>query len=159
MIICYLYVIELIKYAHDNDVWFHADKLSSAHVYLRLPESLEEDEENGLFVNAMAWDAIPDDLLEDIAQLTKANSIEGNKKNNINIIYTPASNLKKDGSMEVGQVSFKSNKLVKKVYVETRKNEIVNRLNKTRMEEYPDFSVLLSKRDKELRRRERIQKE
>ena len=107
----------------------------------------------------MAWDAIPDDLLEDIAQLTKANSIEGNKKNNINIIYTPASNLKKDGSMEVGQVSFKSNKLVKKVFVETRKNEVVNRLNKTRKEEYPDFSVLLSKRDKELRRRERIQKE
>jgi hypothetical protein len=35
----------------------------------------------------------------------------------------------------------------------------VNRLNKTREEEYPDFSVLLSKREKELRRRERIQKE
>ena len=27
---------ELIKYSFDEDVWFHADKLSSAHVYLRL---------------------------------------------------------------------------------------------------------------------------
>ena len=87
------------------------------------------------------------------------NYIIGNKKNNINIIYTPASNLKKDGSMDVGQVSFKSNKLVKKIHVESRKNEIINRLNKSRIEEYPDFSVLLSKRDKELRRRERLQKE
>jgi hypothetical protein len=43
---------------------FHVDKLSSAHVYLRMNE---ED----------SWDAIPPTLLEDCAQLTKANSIEG----------------------------------------------------------------------------------
>lgn len=36
----------------------------------------------------------------------------GNKKDNITIIYTPWSNLKKDGSMAVGQVSFKDNKKV-----------------------------------------------
>ncbi|KAK1242419.1 hypothetical protein MKX07_000405 [Trichoderma sp. CBMAI-0711] len=30
----------------------------------------------------------------------------GNKKDNVTIIYTPWSNLKKDGSMDVGQVSF-----------------------------------------------------
>ncbi len=33
--------------------------------------------------------------------------VSGNKKDNITIIYTPWSNLKKDGSMDVGQVSFK----------------------------------------------------
>lgn len=43
---------------------FHVDNLSSAHVYLRLPEG-------------DSWDAIPKALLEDCAQLTKANSIEG----------------------------------------------------------------------------------
>jgi hypothetical protein len=48
----------------------------------------------------------------DLAQLTKANSIEGNKKDNITIIYTPWSNLKKDGSMAAGQVSFKDQKKV-----------------------------------------------
>lgn len=36
----------------------------------------------------------------------------GNKKDNITIIYTPWSNLKKDGSMAVGQVSFHSDKKV-----------------------------------------------
>ncbi|GJC86182.1 coiled-coil domain-containing protein 25 [Colletotrichum liriopes] len=51
----------------------------------------------------MTWDAIPEPLLVDLAQLTKANSIEGNKKDNVTVIYTPWSNLKKDGSMEVGQ--------------------------------------------------------
>jgi hypothetical protein len=60
-----LYVDEdLIKYAWPQDVWFHVDKLSSAHVYLRMPES-------------MTWDKIPEALLADCAQLVKANSIEG----------------------------------------------------------------------------------
>lgn len=36
----------------------------------------------------------------------------GNKKDNITVIYTPWSNLKKDGSMAAGQVGFKNNKLV-----------------------------------------------
>lgn len=90
---------DLIKYAWPQDVWFHVDKLSSAHVYLRMPE-------------AMTWEAIPEALLNDCAQLVKANSIEGallyaslqslqtserrtgNKKDNITIIYTPGSNLK-----------------------------------------------------------------
>lgn len=28
---------DLIKYGFPEDVWFHVDNLSSAHVYLRLP--------------------------------------------------------------------------------------------------------------------------
>ncbi|KAG5221427.1 Coiled-coil domain-containing protein [Salix suchowensis] len=46
-----------------QDVWFHVDKLSSAHVYLRMPDG-------------MSWESIPEDLLNDCAQLVKANSIE-----------------------------------------------------------------------------------
>lgn len=55
---------DLIKYAWPQDIWFHVDKLSSAHVYLRMPEG-------------MSWEAIPEPLLVDCAQLVKANSIEG----------------------------------------------------------------------------------
>jgi len=55
---------ELIKYAWPQDVWFHVDKLSSAHVYLRMPEG-------------MSWENIPQALLPDCAQLVKANAIEG----------------------------------------------------------------------------------
>ncbi|KAI1831894.1 hypothetical protein DTO027I6_7309 [Penicillium roqueforti] len=109
---------ELIKYGLDNDV--------CAHVYVRLREG-------------ETWDNIAAPLLEDCAQLTKANSIEGNKKDNITIIYTPWSNLKKDGSMAAGQVTFHNHKLVRKVYVKQRENPIVNRLNKTRVEKYPDL--------------------
>lgn len=87
-----------------------------------------------------SWEAIPEALVTDLAQLTKANSIEGNKKDNVTVIYTPWSNLKKDGSMAVGQVSFKDPRKVKRVLVPTRENAIINRLNKTKVEKQPDFA-------------------
>jgi hypothetical protein len=55
---------DLIAHGWDEDVWFHADNLSSAHIYVRLPEG--ED-----------WEKMTKELLVDCAQLTKANSIEG----------------------------------------------------------------------------------
>ena len=102
------------------------------------------------------WDAIPEELLTDCAQLTKANSIEGNKKDNITVIYTPWSNLKKDGSMATGQVGFKDNKKVKRVYVSARENAIVNRLNKTKVEKHPDLRQEKEDRERELRKIDRI---
>ncbi|KAL9065284.1 MAG: hypothetical protein Q9157_007522 [Trypethelium eluteriae] len=121
---------------------FHVDNLSSAHVYLRM-----RDEET--------WDSIPKELVQDCAQLTKANSIDGNKKDNITVIYTPWSNLRKDGSMAVGQVSFHDPKKVKKVHVPHRENPIVNRLNKTKVEKFPDLRQEKDDREKELRRKDR----
>jgi predicted ribosome quality control (RQC) complex YloA/Tae2 family protein len=57
---------DLIKYGLDEDVWFHVDDLSSAHVYLRMHAG-------------MSLDDISDDLLLDCASLVKANSIQGCK--------------------------------------------------------------------------------
>ncbi|TID01753.1 Coiled-coil domain-containing protein 25 [Colletotrichum higginsianum] len=128
---------------------FHADKLSSAHIYLRLPDPKDASVES-----PMTWDAIPEPLLVDLAQLTKANSIEGNKKDNVTVIYTPWSNLRKDGSMEVGQVSFKDPRKVKKILVPQRENPVVNRLNKTRVERKPDLQQEREDRLKELRKRD-----
>ncbi|KAF8158440.1 cytoplasmic protein [Crassisporium funariophilum] len=116
---------ELIKHAWPQDLWFHVDKLSSAHVYLRMTEG-------------MVWESIPTALLADCAQLVKANSIEGNKKDDLTVIYTPAANLKKTGDMAVGQVSFHNDKKVKRVHVAKRENVIVNRLNKTKEERVVD---------------------
>ncbi|MCJ1355122.1 MAG: hypothetical protein MMC33_005113 [Icmadophila ericetorum] len=116
---------ELIKYGWDED--FHADNLSSAHIYLRL--------ETG-----QTWDKIPKALLEDCAQLTKAGSIEGNKRDNVAVIYTPWSNLRKDGSMAIGQVSFHNPKLTRKLHIPTRLNPILNRLKKTMTEIPPPES-------------------
>jgi hypothetical protein len=94
--------------------------------------------------------------LTDCAQLTKANSIDGNKKENVTIIYTPWSNLKKTGNMATGQVGFKNDKLVKKIHVAARENPIVNRLNKTKVEKFPDLRQEKADRDREERKKERI---
>lgn len=135
---------QLIAHGWDNDVWFHVDKLSSAHVYLRLKDG-------------ETIDSIPEDVLEDCAQLVKHNSIEGNKMSNVAVVYTYWSNLKKTGDMDVGQVSFHNIKAVKRLVVDKRVNEIVNRLNKTKTEAYPDLAAQKTARIKELNRRAREQ--
>lgn len=132
----------LIKHGWDNDVWFHVDKLSSAHVYLRLKDG-------------QTIESIPEDVLQDCAQLVKHNSIEGNKQNNVAVVYTLWSNLKKTGDMDVGQVSFHKPGDVKRIMVEKRVNETVNRLNKTKTEAYPDLAKEKILRLKELNKRQR----
>ncbi len=75
---------ELIKFSFPEDIWycssslssflafclmygrFHVDDVSSAHVYLRLKKGQTLDE-------------IPPAVLEDCAQLVKANSIQGSQ--------------------------------------------------------------------------------
>lgn len=119
---------ELIKYGLPEDIWFHVDKMSSAHVYVRLHKG-------------QTMDAISEGLLEDCTQLVKANSIQGNKVNNIDVVYTPWSNLKKTPSMDVGQVGFHNSKMVRTVRVEKRINEVVNRLTRTKVERKPDLKA------------------
>ncbi|CAI0441322.1 unnamed protein product [Linum tenue] len=62
-----------------------------------------------------------------------------NKVNNIDVVYTPWSNLKKTATMDVGQVGFHNSKMVRTVKVEKRINEVINRLNKTKVERTPDL--------------------
>lgn len=119
---------ELIKYGFPEDIWFHVDKMSSAHVYLRLHKGQTIDD-------------ISESVLEDCVQLVKANSIQGNKVNNVDVVYTPWQNLKKTASMDVGQVGFYNSKMVRTVRVEKRINEIVNRLNRTKVERTPDLKA------------------
>ena len=102
--------------------------------------------------------------------------LAGNKKDNITVIYTPWSNLKKDGSMAVGQVGFEDPRMVhdypqafslsrsmpkltcleqvKKIHIPQRENPIVNRLNKTKVEKKPDLKQEKEERQRELRKRE-----
>ncbi|KAL0612789.1 Coiled-coil domain-containing protein 25, partial [Plecturocebus cupreus] len=123
---------------------FHVDKLSSAHVYLRLykGENIED---------------IPKEVLMDCAHLVKANSIQGCKMNNVNVVYTPWSNLKKTADMDVGQIGFHRQKDVKIVTVEKRVNEILNRLEKTKVERFPDLAAEKECRDREERNEKKAQ--
>ncbi|RTG88722.1 uncharacterized protein DC041_0010460 [Schistosoma bovis] len=54
---------ELIRWGWPEDVWFHVDALSSAHVYLRLKEGETLDD-------------VPTAVIQDCAQLVKENSIQ-----------------------------------------------------------------------------------
>ncbi|TNN15090.1 Coiled-coil domain-containing protein [Schistosoma japonicum] len=54
---------ELIRWGWPEDVWFHVDALSSAHVYLRLKEGETIDD-------------VPAAVIQDCAQLVKENSIQ-----------------------------------------------------------------------------------
>ena len=113
--------------------------MSSAHVYLRLAEG-------------QTLDDVPEAVIEDAAQLVKANSISGNKMNDVDVVYTMWDNLHKTESMEVGQVGFKRQKEVRKVRVSRRENAIVNRLNKTKSEmKDVDFKEERDKRDRKER--------
>lgn len=56
--------------------------------------------------------------------------------------------------MDVGQVSFKDPRKVKRILVPQRENPIVNRLNKTKVERKPDLQQEREDRLKELRRRD-----
>ena len=100
---------------------FHIFQLSSAHVYLRLQEG-------------QSIDTIPKVLVEDAAQLVKANSIMGNKQNDIDVVYTMWENLHKTNGMDVGQIGFHKQKAVRKIRLASRENVIVNRLNKTKVQ-------------------------
>ncbi|XP_026849184.1 coiled-coil domain-containing protein 25 [Drosophila persimilis] len=126
---------ELIRWGWPEDVWFHVNNLSSAHVYLRLKPGQTIDD-------------IPSDVLVDAAQLCKANSIQGNKVNNLEVVYTMWENLKKTPDMEPGQVAYVNEGAVRKIRLEKRVNEIVNRLNRTKTEEeHPDFRGQREARD------------
>ncbi|KAH9421402.1 Coiled-coil domain-containing protein 25 [Dermatophagoides pteronyssinus] len=139
---------ELLKWAWPEDVWFHVDKESSAHVYLRLK-------------TGETLDDIPSTVLDDCAQLVKANSIKGNKMSNLNIVYTLWTNLKKTADMEVGQVGYHDHKQVRSIVVEKRINDIVNRLNKTKViKNNVDLRQQREERDRKERNKEKdIQRE
>ena len=106
-------------------------------MYLRLPRGKTLDD-------------IPENLLEECCQLVKQNSIQGCKENNIDIVYTKWNNLKKTSDMVVGQVGFFKQKEVRKFKVEKKKNEILNRINKTKKEEFPDLAALRERYDREM---------
>uniref|UniRef100_A0A6B2E9C2 Coiled-coil domain-containing protein 25 n=1 Tax=Phlebotomus kandelakii TaxID=1109342 RepID=A0A6B2E9C2_9DIPT len=129
---------DLIKWGWPEDVWFHVDKISSAHVYIRLQKGQTIDD-------------IPSTVVDDACQLVKANSIQGNKMNNLDVIYTMWDNLKKTPGMDVGHVAFHRDKDVRKVRVEKRINDVVNRLNKTKTEAQVDFRAEREARDAEER--------
>eukprot|EP01060_Flectonema_neradi_P005446 TRINITY_DN1362_c4_g1_i1.p1 TRINITY_DN1362_c4_g1~~TRINITY_DN1362_c4_g1_i1.p1 ORF type:complete len:228 (+),score=64.37 TRINITY_DN1362_c4_g1_i1:64-684(+) len=134
---------DLIRWGWPEDVWFHVDGHSSAHIYVRLPKGKTIED-------------LSDDVVEECCQLTKANSIEGCKLNNVKVVYTPWENLKKTAGMDPGQVSFHNQKAVKSCTIAKKKNEVINRLEKTKVEKTVDLQAEREQRDKEQRHEEKM---
>lgn len=126
----------LIQYGLPEDVWFHVDDLSSAHVYLRMKPG-------------MTLDHIPPELLLDCAALVKANSIQGCKQSSVYVVYTRWKNLKKTSSMVDGQVGFHRPDNVRRMSVE-KNGPVVRALEKTKREAFPDLSQLQQDRLREI---------
>ncbi len=63
---------DLIKYGWPEDIWFHVDDMSSAHVYLRLRKNQRLED-------------VSEATIHECAQLVKANSIEGCKLKEVTI--------------------------------------------------------------------------
>ncbi|CAE6946229.1 ccdc25 [Symbiodinium sp. CCMP2592] len=150
---------ELLKYGFPEDIWFHVDKLSSAHVYLRLPPgSLDLSGANKAEAKQRLLDAIasvPEEILMEMAQLTKENSIEGCKAAQCDIVYTPFLNLKKEDRMEVGQVGFKDESFRTLMKHVAKDKDIVKRLEKTRVEKTVDLAKEKEEHDNEEKARRR----
>lgn len=149
---------ELLKYGFPEDIWFHVDKYSSAHIYLRLPagtmdlSQIKEKSEAQLKLQE-AMDSVPAEIVEEMCQLTKNNSIEGCKLAQCDIVYTPFLNLKKEDRMDTGQVGFKEENFRKlKRNVEKDKDK-VKEIEKTREERSVDLCAERKQRDDEERSR------
>lgn len=134
---------ELIRWGWPEDFWFHVDDHSSAHVYVRLPKG-------------KGMEDLTQEMVEECCQLTKQNSIEGCKLNDIKIVYTPWSNLKKTNGMDVGQVGFHKESLRRYFTVAKKNNDILKALEKTRVEKNDvNFQALREERDAEERRQKK----
>ncbi|AJS96892.1 Jlp2p [Saccharomyces cerevisiae YJM1463] len=128
----------LIKWSYRelNYVWFHADKYSSGHVYLKLRP------------NEKTIDDIPQEVICDCLQLCKSESIQGNKMPQCTILITPWHNLRKNRYMNPGEVSFKSLRQCRKMECGARDNKILNRLAKTRVELFNNVEATLNEAKK-----------
>ena len=121
---------KLIKWGLPTDVWFHVDKFSSAHVYLRLPEGITIDK-------------IPKEVMNECLQLVKDGSKDGRKQDKVSVCYTPWNNLKKTQSMEVGEVGFKDDKQVFHIPNVSKNKDLLKKLLKTWTEKEVELPTLI----------------
>ena len=94
----------------DDDDGKHSDGGSGA---VDDVDAADDDEDDTVVDSVQLMDALPQNVVEEAAQLVKANSIEGHKRAEVKVVYTPWSNLRKSKSMETGQIGFHNDSLMR----------------------------------------------
>lgn len=155
---------KLLQNGFPEDVWFHVDKYSSAHVYLRIPlvkwRSLMEEKfpPNGLMPKGglgtlLEEDyrtVIPREVVEEMSTLVKGNSIEGSKRSEVDIVWTPFANLRKDQqTMETGTVGFHNDKQCFYVKDAPRNKDLLKKIERSKISREVDLGAGLEGRQKE----------
>merc|ERR1719473_1613627 len=97
--------------------------------------------------------SVPEKILHEMGQLTKHNSIEGCKAHQVDIVYTPFLNLKKEERMNTGQVSFKDENFRIILKNLEKDKEIIKVIEKTRTEKKVNLAEEKEQRDNEERAR------
>lgn len=117
---------DLIKYSakymenlDEKLIWFHADKFSSPHAYIKMHPGDTE---------------IPKNLIDICCQICKDGSIKGCKEPAIDVVYCEAINLSKAHCNNPGQVTFKDQSACKFVKGVKKNNMIINMLAKIKGE-------------------------
>jgi hypothetical protein len=105
------------KELKSYDVWFATKEYACADIYLRID-------------NLDNLEAIPSEVIDEIAQLVKAYSPEGSKRKQVSIIYSFISNLVKKNET----VTFKNRDQCKIISGVSRDSAILNLLRKTKSE-------------------------
>ena len=109
------YSVKYMEELGDKLIWFHVDKFSSPHAYIKLHEGET---------------TIPANLIQICCQICKDGSIKGCKEPTVEVVYCESINLSKTGCQNPGQVTFKDpskNKYIKGV---KKNNMILNMLAK-----------------------------
>merc|ERR1712032_333178 len=92
----------------------------------------------------------PKEVVAEACALVEHNSIEGCKRETVDVVYTPCTNLNKTEDMDAGQVSFHNRKEVIKVREVDKGKDMVKALYKTKEEKYPDLKKLRLEKEKEI---------
>ncbi|KAG0714310.1 Coiled-coil domain-containing protein 25 [Chionoecetes opilio] len=153
---------DLIKWGWVEDVWFHVDKVSSAHVYLRLNPYLAESLEVlvmalrrctrgakplGLEVSWLKTKVqVFGDLLDEAVQSVHACGEDIEILESFTYLGSAVHN--DGGSRQEALRRIGIAYGVRKIRLEKRINEIINRLNKTKVESQPNLRQDREERDK-----------
>jgi len=86
-----------MKYAKQNDLWFHVSGTSGSHCVLKIPEGTE---------------SIPKDLIKTAASICAYYS-KAKNANSVKVSYTQAKNVQKYKGAKSGSVMIKNEKVVK----------------------------------------------